>query len=257
MIKKFNLDDVSSSGGSFLEFGDAATGKTHLIGDMLKTESEKGPVLYVNILGEDGMLTISKLGLGNIGVTIDTYDDFMALIKESSAKPMAAWGVDSFQMLQKLAAKKVTGSDRLPKIPSAEEMKQGALNEWPEIHRLTEDAARKARYAARYVMFACSIDKTADNLDLSGRPKIKYIGPNLPGKEATDCQYWFDFIGQLTCIATGPGKYLRTFDMVKDNVKLVRQRLPKLITKPIVLPDGIGGWKAIKDEIIAAGGFNG
>lgn len=256
MIQKFNLDDVGMRGGTILPFGDAAVGKTHLIGDMLKVEQAAGPVQYINILGEDGMLTISKLGLGNVGVTIDTYEDFMALIKEKTAKPDQAWGIDSFQMLQRLASKKITGSDRLPKIPSSDEMKSGAINEWPEIHRLVEDAARKAKYAARFVMFACSIDKTVDNLDLSGRPKAKYIGPNLPGKEATECQYWFDFIGQLTCTAVGPGKYLRTFDMVKDNIKLVRQRLPQMIVKPIILPEGQGGWLTIKNEIIAHGGFN-
>lgn len=256
-VKRFNLDDVSNSGGSILFVGEAAVGKTHLLGDMLKTESEKGSVLYINILGEDGMLTISKLGLGNIGVTIDTYDDFMQLIKDNTAKPMQAWAIDSFQMLQRLASKKITGSDRTPKIPSTEELKQGAVNEWPEIHRLTEDAARKSRFGARFIGLACSIDKTTDNLDMSVKPKPKYIGPNLPGKEANECQYWFDFIGQLSCTAVGPGKYLRTFDMVKDNVKLVRQRLPKLIIKPIVLPEGPGGWKAIKDEVITHGGFNG
>lgn len=245
------------AGGSLLFVGEAAVGKTHLLGDMLKTEMAKGPVLYINILGEDGMLTISKLGLGNIGVTIDHYDDFMQLIKDSTSKPMQAWAIDSFQMLQRLASKKITGSDRLPKIPSSAEMQAGAVNEWPEIHRLTEDAARKARYGARYVGFACSIDKTTDNLDMGARPKAKYIGPNLPGKEANECQYWFDFIGQLTCNAVGPGKYQRSFDMVKDNVKLVRQRLPQLITKPISLPEGPGGWTAIKSEIIAHGGFNG
>lgn len=251
MIKTFNLDKVGTDGYSVLAYGEAANGKTHLIGDMLNTEKANGPVLYINIEGEDGMLTLSKLGLGGIGVTVTDYDDLANLVADriKSGKRDAAWGIDSLQMVAKLAMKKVTGSDRMPQIVAG-----SPVNEWQETHRLVEKIVRDTRKAARLVLFACSIDKTGDMLDLSGKPKPKYIAPNLPGKEAQEVAYWFDFVGELRCQATGPGVYTRKFDMVKDNIHIVRQRLPKMIMSAIPILDGSGGWAAIKAKIEEHGG---
>jgi hypothetical protein len=252
MIKQFDMDSVKSNGFTVLVYSEAANGKTHLIGDMLAAEKANGPVVYINVAGEDGMLTISKLGLGNIGITVETYADLEKFLADIvvSGKRYAAIGIDSLQMVAKLAMKQVTGSDRMPQIVAG-----SPVNEWQETHRLMEKFCRNdLKKAAKYSLVACSIDKTGDMLDLSGKPKPKYIAPNLPGKEAQEVAYWFDFVGELRCQATGPGVYTRKFDMIKDNIHIVRQRLPQMITTAIPIPDGSGGWMAIRTEIEKHGG---
>ena len=255
MIKRFNMDKVGADGGTILVYSEAANGKTHLIGDMLMTEKDNGPIAYVNITGEDGMLTISKMGLGDVGITVETYADLEKFFADIiiSGKRYAAIGVDSLQMVAKLATKQVTGSDRMPQVVAG-----SPVNEWQETHRLMEKFCRNdLKKAAKYGLVACSIDKTGDMLDLSGKPKPKYIAPNLPGKEAQEVAYWFDFVGELRCAATGPGNYTRKFDMVKDNIHIVRQRLPNMITESITLVEGRGSWSIIKAKIEQHGGFNG
>lgn len=258
MRTPFDLDKVALNGFTVMPYGERAVGKTFLIGDMLKEEAKVGPVLYINIAGEDGMLTLNGLGLGNIGVTIDSYDDLITLMTEAqTAHPKyQAWGIDSFYMFAKLAMKKITGSERTPRIPSRDEMKAGAINEWPEMHRLMELAAMKLRPVAKFVMVACTVDKTIDQFDLSQMPRPKFIAPNLPGKEATEANGWFDFVGELKAVPTGPGKFQRSFDMVPNNVSKVRQRLPMMIREPIELPEGPGGWAKIKSTILSHGGLS-
>ena len=254
-LKRFDMDKTGQAGGTLLVYSEAANGKTHLIGDMLADEQANGKVLYINVAGEDGMLTISGLKLGNIGVTIETFEDFEDLVKEATeGKRYQAIGLDSLQMLAKLAIKKVVKEDRMPRV-----VKGSPINEWQETHLLMEKTCRVYfKRLAKFAMVACSIDKLSDQLDLDDKPKPKFIGPNLPGKEAQEVAYWFDFVGELRCRPGGkPGEYVRKLDMVKDNIHIVRQRLPKMITEPITIPMGRGGWKAIKTLIEQHGGFNG
>lgn len=252
MRVKFDLDKLPLDGFTIATHGDRAVGKTHLIGDMLKYEAQFGPVGYINIAGEDGMRTISGLGLGNIAETINEYKDLIEIIEEYSKKKYRAIGLDSLQMFAKLAMKAVTGSDRPPIIPSRAQLNAGMVNEWPLVHNLMEVAMMKWRSAAKYAMATAASDKALDNLDLSDRPKPSIIAPNLPGKEAGDSAGWFDFMGYIELNPVRPGEFVRTFSMVPDNITRVRQRLPKMITTKITLPNGEGGWLAIKSAIEAA-----
>ena len=249
MRHKFNLDIQPLEGFTIMPHGDRASGKTHLIGDMLLEESKAGKVKYINIEGEDGMRTIAGLGLGDIAETITEFDDLLAIITECAAGKYQALGLDSFPAFAKLVMKKVTGGERLPVIPSRDQLNMGMQNEWPEVHRLMESVAVKLRKAARYVMVVSTSDKSANLLDLADRPKLSLIAPNLPGKEANESNGWFDYVGYLDLKVVRPGQFARTFNMVPDGVTKVRQRVRRLITTPISIPDGRGGWLAIKTKI--------
>lgn len=248
--QKFDFANVALAGFTFLVHGDRATGKTHLIGDMLRHEQQFGKIKFVNVTGEDGMLTIASFGLGDIGETITEYDDLIQIIEECAKDGYQALGLDSLQMFARLAMRKVTGEDRLPVIPSRDQLKAGMSNEWPEVHRLMENAAIKLRKAAKYVGVIASSDKAVDMLDMSNVGRPTTIAPNLPGKEASECVGWFDLVGYLKLEATRPKVFTRKFSVVPDGgATKVRQRVPKLITSDIVLPQDKGGWLAIKTAV--------
>ena len=249
MRTKFNLDIQPLEGFTLLVHGDRGVGKTYLIGDALKAESKHGKVKYINITGEDGMRTIAGLGLGDIGETIDNYDDLIEIITECSAGKYQALGLDTYTMFAKLAMRKVTGGDRLPIIPSRDQLKAGMSNEWPEVHRLMEGAAVKLRRAAKYIIVSSPSDKSVGLLDMSVNAKPDCIAPNLPGKEATESIGWFDYVGYIDLKPVRPGVFSRTFSMVPDGVTKVKARVPTMITTVQKLPEGAGGWLLIKKAI--------
>lgn len=250
MRVKFDLDKQVQQGFTIMTHGDRAVGKTHLIGDMLKYEAEFGKVGYINVAGEDGMLTISNLGLGNIGETIDSYDDLLTIIDEYGKAKYQAVGLDSLMMFARLARFKITnGVDRPLLIPSNDQLRCGMINEWPIMHNLMEAISIKLRRTGKYVMVTAASDKASGNLDLSVKPKNDRIAPNLPGKEAGDCVGWFDYMGYIDIKFVRPGVIQRTFSMTQDGVIAVRQRVPRMIKEVINLPEGPGGWKLIKEKI--------
>ena len=54
---KFNLDEQILDSYTFLVHGGRGSGKTHLVGDMLKYEQQYGQVRLINVKGEDGALS--------------------------------------------------------------------------------------------------------------------------------------------------------------------------------------------------------
>lgn len=237
MRKRFNLDTSELLGYTILTHGGRAAGKTYLMGDFLAEEAKAGPVRFINVEGEDGYLTLKGMGLGDVGETIDSYEDFVAALKDYEKLKLQALGVDSAHALSKWIMKKVTGSDRLPEI------KSGGGNEWGELHHLSNNLYRQIRRAAKFVMCTCPSDKSVEQL--SGKT---YITPDLPGRQAAGSAGWFDFVGYIEATATAQG-VTRTFNMTPNNMVIVRQRLPRQVVDPVKLPNGPGGWKAIKDAI--------
>ena len=236
--KKFNLDTQELDGYSIMVHGGRGAGKTHLMGDFLKTEAKLGPVRYINVVGEDGGLTLRGMGLGEVGEDIDSFKDFNDALIEYAATKVHAIGVDSIHALSRWIMRKVTGSDRLPEI------KQGT-NEWGEFHQHSYNTYMTLRRAAKMIMCTCPSDKSVEQL--SGKT---FVTPDLPGRQAAGSAGWFDFVGYLEATNTTSG-VARTFNMTPNNTIIVRQRLPKQITSAITLPNGHGGWVAIKAAIEA------
>lgn len=220
-----------------LVHGGRASGKTYLQGDFLCTEMKNGPVRFINVAGEDGALTLRGMGLGEVGETIESYKDFMEAITEYTGLHLQALAVDSAHALSRWIMQKVTKSDRLPEI-------RKESNEWGELHHISYNTYLALRRAAKYVMCSCPSDKSVEQL--SGKTLIT---PDLPGRQAAGCAGWFDFVGYLEATPIGPNDIQRRFMMTPNASVIVRQRLPKQITEPIIIPTGPGGWNAIKTHI--------
>jgi hypothetical protein len=215
-----------------------AGGKTHLLGDFLKHESQFGEIAYVNTDGE-GLMTIKGIGLGNIAYKVEDLKDFKELMKQFAAKPLHALAVDSLQVLERMVVVSVTGTvDRSP-ISTKEK------NEWVDIGREFNNALASMWRATRLLM--CTAP-SALNLDpITNNPRV--ISPDLSGQRALGCTGYFEYVGYIKMLVTGPGKVKRVIQFAPDGVTLVRQQMPNAITTDIPIPEGGGGWLAIKTAI--------
>lgn len=240
MRQKFSLDLKTSSLEKtiMLIHGGYAAGKTHLVADFLKYYSSTGPVKFINVTGEDGYLSAQTFGLGEIGETVETYDELVAVLNDCKKDKVQAIGLDSMKAASRLAMAKVVGSaDRMPSVG-------GNGNEWGSVHFAMENLTNRLRNAAPYVLCVCPSDKSVNQLD--GKT---YITPDLPGREAAGSAGWFDFVGFLSTDITSGGKVVRKVRFTPNNSILTRQRLPRPITQDIDIPDGEGGWLRILNQI--------
>ena len=237
--RKFDLDKQELDGYTILVHGGRGSGKTYLAGDFLKVESTKGPVRFINVVGEDGSLTLRGMGLGDVGEDIDSLKDFIDALKEYQTLKVHAIAVDSIHALSRWIMQKVTGSDRLPEI------KQGS-NEWGDYHNTSYNTFMSLRRAAKMIMCVCPSDKSVEQL--SGKT---FITPDLPGRQAAGSAGYFDFVAYLEATNTSSG-VTRTLNMTPNNTIIVRQRLPRQISGAITLPDGPGGWALVKGKIEAS-----
>jgi hypothetical protein len=234
---KFNLDLQLTNSFTMMVHGIRASGKTYLIGDMLAHERQHGPVCFVNMAGEDGAASVRSFGLGEIGETLETYDDFKAFCRDYAGKKLRAVGLDSISVLGKAVMKSVIGADRLPRITKES-------NEWGEFHREMDTAMTLLRNTAERVLAVCPSDRSVDAVT-----QRTYISPDLPGRQAVGSAGWFDFVAYLQADVVGPATVSRKLIIAPNSTIVVRQRLAKQIVKDIVLPNGPGGWKIIVDTI--------
>lgn len=240
MRKRFSLDIKGDALTNLIMLihGGYASGKTHLMADFLKFYSKDGPVRFINIQGEDGFLSAKTFGLGDVGETVETYEDMIGALNDVKKEKCLALGVDSMKFASKMAMTHVLGTDqRMPSVG-------GNSNEWGAVHFAMENLTQRMRNAAPFVMCVCPSDKSVNQLD--GKT---YITPDLPGREAAGSAGWFDFVGYLNAEVIGPGKIKRAVKFAPNNAILTRQRLPRPIIEDIVLPDGPGGWQSILGRI--------
>lgn len=238
MRRKLNLDLKSLDKLTMLVHGDYGHGKTALAGDLLKVESEFGKVLFVNVKGEDGSMTLANHGLGENGEEVEDLKDFIELTDELMKNPIQALAIDSLKPLAtKFVYGVVCGEGKLP----------SGSEHWSQIHFKMEQMTTRLRRCAKYVICTCPSDKSVNQLD-----GVTRITPDLPGREATGAAGWFDFVGFLKADTLGPENVKRTINFAPSPTVVARQRLPKEITKPIALPKGPGSWSVIKAALQAA-----
>ena len=237
MRHKLNLDLTELNGFSMLLHGGYAVGKTHFVGDMLREESQYGPVRFLNVKGEDGYRSLASLGLGENGESVDSLDDFSDALKEWRGLKLQAVAIDSFKPLVRLVMYDIFKEDRLPRVGGKE-------NEWGPVHFKVEGIANSLRSVAKYVLCTCPSDKSVNQLD--GRT---YITPDLPGREAAGSAGWFDMVAYLKADSVSATKVIRELIIRPDNSVITRQRLPRAIVKDIIVPENGGGWHNLKVEI--------
>lgn len=241
-VKQIDLDNIALDDIRVLIHSTRAGGKTHLLGDMLRYEADFGEVAYVNTAGE-GLMTIKGTGLGKHGYIVENLADFKSLMKTFIDKPLHAMGLDSLQVLERFVVLSVVGTaDRSPRSGDA---KKGENNEWVDISREYYNALASMWRATRLLMCTCP---SAINMDpITNNPRV--ISPDLIGQRALGCAGYFEYVGYIKMLVTGPGKIRRSVQFAPDGVTLVRQQIPNTIVEDIPIPDGAGGWLAIKTTI--------
>jgi len=238
MIKQMDLDNVALEDIRVLVHSIRAGGKTHLAGDFLKEESKHGPVAYVNTSGE-GLMTIKGIGLGSVAYVVEDLKDFKQLMKDFAAKPLHAMAVDGLQVLERMVNLSVLGTTE--RSPTSTKEK----NEWVDIGREFNNALASMWRATRLLM--CTAPSALNMDPITNNPKV--ISPDLSGQRALGCAGYFEYVGYIKMLVTGPGKVKRVIQFAPDGITLVRQQMPNAIEKDIELPVGGGGWLAIKTAI--------
>jgi hypothetical protein len=246
MRQKFNLDLTSLDRVMILIHGPYGAGKTHLQGDMLRWVQEHmgGPVGFLNIKGEDGASTLAGMGLGASGETVDTLKDYDEAIREYRAKGYRALAIDSLTTFFDLVLKDMLGEVRYPD-PKLDGERAKML--WGQLKMTTKARVAESRNAANIVMWVAPYDRSED--PTGGQ---KGVTPDLPGKAAWGCGGWFDLVGLLTAEPINAHTIQRKVTFTPGAGVLTRQRLPRIITQPIVIPEGRGGWAAIYAALQAA-----
>lgn len=237
-VQKIDLDHLKLEELRVLVHSIRAGGKTHLVGDFLKYESQFGPVAYVNTDGE-GLMTIKGIGLGSVGYKVETLKDFRDLMAEFSKNRLHALGVDSLQVLERMVKAAVLGTTERSPISGKEK------NEWVDIGREFDNALACMWKATRLLM--CTAPSAINQDPITNNPRM--ISPDLSGQRALGCAGYFEYVGYIKMLVVGKGKVKRCIQFAPDGVTLVRQQIPNSITEDIELPDGPGGWKIIKDRI--------
>lgn len=232
-------------GGPILVHGVYASGKTHLVGDAIQVEQAHGPVVFANIIGEDGeeSAKVIKSLPEKCRVDIKSHDaaeELAAYCEHIKARLLC---VDSLPLLYDLVIAKKTGGTRPPLMTKEN-------NEWTQIHQWMESLMTKLRRCAHIVLFTSPSDLGLD-LVKEQESTIKsrsMIVPDMRGKYATACVKWFNLVGYLKADLK-QGNMVREFHLAKSDKWLTRQRLPNEITVPIPVPSQGGGWTNIMEAV--------
>lgn len=243
MRRPLDLDLKSLDDGfATLFHGVVNSGKTHLLGDALKHESQFGPIRYINVKGEDGQMSLASFNLGQgVGETVETAKDINDVMVDYAKLKLHALAVDSLKPLGTMLLFDVVGEDRLPDTALDGEKSKAY---WGRARVAMETTLKKLRGLAKYLICVCPSDKSEDIVS-----KAKSITPDLFGKLAFGCAGSFDFVGYVEAKVVGPGKLRRTISLAPNTEVLTRQRLPRPVLKPIIIPDGSGGWVAYKNAL--------
>lgn len=234
--------------------GNYGVGKTSFLGDMLREEKAEwerintvsvlgqtpkltgGQVAYINVVGEDGSLSIRNLGLGDVGENVDTLDDLKSALSDYRKQGIAALAVDGGKWLGRAVIRHVCG-ERLPSVGKGSD-------DWQKIHNEFESVIASLRHVAPIVVVASSSDRSMDQV--SGEVTLT---PDFPGRQAAGVGGQFDFVFLVTSTVTGPNKIRRELVTAPIANTVVRSRLPRPLPHRIEIPEGGGGWKKFKDEM--------
>ena len=230
MRRPYNLDLPSLDRIALLIHGGYGQGKTHLVGDMLRTERANGPVRFLNIAGEDGSAAIGGMGLGEIAVTVDTYEDLRAEMADMSKMGLRAVGVDSMHHIARILMQYVTGSDRLPRIAKDS-------NEWGELNHTLRATMLTLRTLAPIVLVTCPSDRSVDQLT----GKVLWT-PDVPGRNAVGSSGWFNFVFVMKSDVIGPNKVRRVLLTGPISDVVIKAQLPCPLPTEIEVPENGGGW---------------
>lgn len=236
MRTRLNLDLATLDRFTMLIHGNYGVGKSALLGDMLKTEGQKGPVGFINIAGEDGYLSMANLGLGEVGETVDTLSDLKAALGDLKQKGTVAVGIDGGKQFGQLIIRSVCG-DKLPSVGKGSD-------DWSRIHREFESTVASLRLVAPVIVMASASDRSLDQI--SGETSLT---PDMPGRQAAGVGGQFDFVFVMRAQAVSPTTVRRWLATAPAANTVIRSRLPKALPQEIEIPAGGGGWAKLRTEM--------
>lgn len=251
MLKPFSLDK-KDLGWAIYVGGMFGSGKTTLIGDMLKYEQQFGKVAYVMTPteGDDekgGWQSITGLGLGDIAYLPITYGDLKELREYFKKEGYRAVGCDSLVGLAKLIRIGLLGEDRMPRTTFK-------INEYQECVNEFQSFTRKWNNCAKYVLNVAPTDivyrddQTGNQADIEDRDgstarmrammdwdKLKFVIPGL-----------HDLCFAIECEGTNTTTR-RTLVTKQGKKWATKQRLAKgfRIDSNITLEDDLKNWERI------------
>ena len=242
MRPSFDLDIASLARLAILIHGAYGCGKTHLQGDFLRWAREQGPIAFVNVKGEDGYSSLAGMGLGTVGQTAETVEEYEEILGDLRGKKIVGLAVDSLPAFYRLMLVRHVGE---PRYPDPKKDGERAKMLWGQISLGMTNAVQQSRYAAPYVLWVAPYDRSQDAVGGGGMA----ITPDLPGKLAHGCAGWYDLVGYLTAETLGPGRVQRKVSFAPTSAILTRQRAPRMLSSDIPIPEGGGGWVAIYNAL--------
>ena len=236
-----NLHLKSLDKFSFLVHSGPGAGKSHLLFDALYHERANGPVVFINIAGQDGYLSGAEYDFGPelIAETVDTLKDLNDLLTEVGNASCIA--LDSVRDLLRLCVVNTTGSDRPPRAGKTE-------NEYSQIYFDFEKTLRELKSSCKRFVTCSTSDRSVDQLTNNVN-----IVPDLMGRWSNGIASMVDFVGYMDA-TTNMGRVKRflhfepmTVTIGRDNeiAVLTRQRLARTLTKPLEVKTGKGAWQEI------------
>jgi len=256
MRRTFNLDLADLSRISMLIQGVSNSGKTHLAGDMLRTEREFGPIRFIDIVGEEGCKSIKHMGLGEVGEFVDTALDVRELAAEFVRDKVHAAVLDGARILYNLLLVEQVQSDpkyaTAVRLPDARYDGEKSKGYWSQARFQMEQTINLLKSAVKVLIVTST--SAVDVHEVTG---LKQIAPDIYGKMGAGMVGLCDFSGYIKAEVMGVGQAQRSLSFeVRSDVQ-TKQRLAAPLTAAIILPQGFGGWNKIKAALTAGLGKEG
>lgn len=225
--------------------GDYSVGKTHFLGSALKSLTAGGPGLLIVTQGEPCLSTIQGVGIPDLAVVVlESYADADEVVREYAGKGLRVVGLDSLLILSDMTIEKVTGGQRGPGQKDDKGRTYDGRQEWSTVKNDYRRAVKQLQRLAPFFLAVCPSSKSEN--ELTGQTSIS---PDLPGKTAIGIVGMFDFCAYLDYTPLSPTKVQRRLHLEPMGSIATRCNLPRAITKPILLPEGIGGWELFEAEV--------
>ena len=243
MPNPFNLDLATLDRLAVLLQGIPNSGKTYMGGDMLKYESQYGPVQFINVKGEDGWASTAGMGLGNVGVTVESEADVAQVAADMIRNKVHAAVLDGARPLFNAIIIGILQADKPDqrRLPDSKLDGDRSKSYWSQARFRMEENIKLLKTACK--VFLATTVSAQDVHEITGE---KQVAPDIYGKTGSGLVGLFDFAGYMTWSIQGPGRIRREVSFQTRSDVQTRQRLAFPIKENIILPDGPGGWALVK-----------
>ena len=238
--------DVEQKEESYVLYGHYNSGKSHLLASALKYYMDQGKeVLYIvcnsSSVGEDPMMTISQLGLGEVVAKVDTMRDYQAIMKalqtaRRQGKGFDVVGLDSLASLSRLAVDSIAGVGKHPEY-----------EQWTKIHNAYGVAITAWKECCPISIAVVPADRRADTWANPEAKKKNLITPQLPGQQASSLIGRVQYLGYVEAEKVDGKIRRKIYFGPEDHCQTRVNGLLREIEEPIELEHGPDNWARIQD----------